>query len=59
MIFNLMAQSAAYIYVVQQPNQFQYGVGYVLPLISLMMVFLAYNAIRRDEKLVRSLDRIR
>ena len=33
--------------------------GIVLPVIALIFLLLGYNAIRKDEKLVKSLDRIR
>jgi hypothetical protein len=36
-----------------------YGVGIIFPLISMVLVFLANRAIRRDEELVRSADRLR
>ncbi|HPE33846.1 MAG TPA: DUF4293 domain-containing protein [Bacteroidales bacterium] len=36
-----------------------YGIGNVLPLISIILLFLANNGIRKDEKLIRSADRLR
>jgi hypothetical protein len=36
-----------------------YGVGIVFPLISMILVVMANRAIRRDEQLVRSADRLR
>jgi len=36
-----------------------YGPSYFLPLIALIFLFLAMRAIRKDEELVKSLDRIR
>lgn len=40
-------------------TQAKYQFGVVLPLISLVLIILASKAIRKDEKLVRSSDRIR
>ncbi len=39
--------------------EFSYGSGVVFPLISLLLILMANRAIRRDENLVRSADRIR
>jgi hypothetical protein len=36
-----------------------YGVSYFLPLLALVLSFLAERAIRADEELVRSMDRLR
>lgn len=36
-----------------------YGIGNVLPLISIIVLFLANNSIRKDERLIRSADRLR
>ncbi|MBE0639823.1 MAG: DUF4293 domain-containing protein [Bacteroidales bacterium] len=36
-----------------------YGIGNILPLISIIMLFLASHFIRKDEKLIRSADRLR
>lgn len=38
---------------------FSYGAGIFFPIISLILILLANKAIRRDEELVRSADRIR
>ncbi len=40
-------------------GEFSYGVGVVFPLISMVFILLAGRAIRRDEELVRSADRLR
>lgn len=37
----------------------QDGLGMYLPLIAIFFAFLAYRFIRRDEKLVKSMDRLR
>jgi len=37
----------------------QYGIGGVFPLVSIIMFFLANNFIKRDERLIRSADRLR
>jgi hypothetical protein len=36
-----------------------YGVGLILPLLSIVCLFLANKAIRKDDKLIRSADRLR
>lgn len=36
-----------------------YGIGMFLPVVSIILVFLAIRGIRNDEKLVRSADRLR
>ena len=36
-----------------------YGIGMILPLLSLVFNFLAIKGIRKDEELVKSADRIR
>ncbi len=41
------------------PVEFSYGAGIFFPIISLLLVFMANRAIRKDEELVRSADRIR
>lgn len=38
---------------------FSYGVGVIFPLVSMILLLLAGRAIRRDEELVRSADRLR
>ena len=38
---------------------FRYGVGIFLPLLSIILIFLANRAIKKDDDLVRSADRIR
>ena len=37
----------------------QKGIGLVLPLISIILLFMANSGIKKDEKLVKSVDRIR
>lgn len=37
----------------------QKGIGLILPLISIILLFMANNGIKKDEKLVKSVDRIR
>ena len=36
-----------------------YTIFSVMPVISIILIYLAYRAIKRDEELVRSADRIR
>ncbi len=38
---------------------FSYGAGIVFPVVSLLLILMASRAIRRDEELVRSADRLR
>jgi len=38
---------------------FNYGIGIFLPLVSMILILMANKAIKRDEELVRSTDRIR
>jgi hypothetical protein len=37
----------------------QYGVGGLFPLVSIILLFLANHFIQKDEKLIRSADRLR
>jgi hypothetical protein len=39
--------------------EFKIGVGFALPILALLFNFLAIKAIKKDEKLVKSWDRIR
>ena len=41
------------------PHDGSYWIGSVLPVISLVFVFLAIISIRKDDKLVKSVDRLR
>jgi len=38
---------------------FQLGVGAVLPVVAIILMAISHRLIRRDEKLVRSMDRLR
>ncbi|MVN23277.1 DUF4293 domain-containing protein [Mucilaginibacter arboris] len=40
-------------------NTHNYGIGMILPSLAIVLVFLAIRGINRDEKLVRSADRLR
>jgi hypothetical protein len=42
-----------------QAPDVMYGLGYLLPVISMILIFLAIRGIKKDEALVRSADRIR
>jgi hypothetical protein len=44
---------------VPPPVSGSYWIGAVLPVISLVLVFLAVGGIRKDDKLVKSVDRLR
>lgn len=41
------------------PTSGSYGVGAIMPILSIVFLFLAISGIRKDEKLVKSLDRLR
>ena len=41
------------------PSSGSYWIGMVLPVIALVLLFMAIIGIRKDEKLVRSVDRLR
>ncbi len=45
--------------LVPPPHDGSYWIGAVLPVISLVFVFLAILGIRKDDKLVKSVDRLR
>lgn len=55
----------AYMYLVVQHYhsllnaEIKYGFVFVFPLISAILLWLAYRAINKDEQLIRSLDRLR
>ena len=42
-----------------KPYEYQFRWSIILPIVAMILQFLAYRFIRKDEKLVRSLDRIR
>lgn len=44
---------------VPQPTKGTYWIGAVLPVISMVFLIMANNGIKKDEKLVKSLDRLR
>ena len=62
-ILQLGIPALAFFYAWQATDKLQstaqYGIAFVLPLVSLILTGMAYSAIRKDEKLIRSLDRIR
>lgn len=41
------------------PTSGSYGIGAIMPILSIVFLFLAISGIRKDEKLVKSLDRLR
>ena len=41
------------------PTNGSYGVGAIIPVVCMMLLILALRGINKDEKLVRSLDRLR
>ena len=48
-------------FIKQEPPEahIEYKIGAILPILSVILVFLASRAIKKDEELVRSADRIR
>jgi amino acid transporter len=42
-----------------QAAEVMYGLGFLIPVISMILIFLAISGIKKDEALVRSADRIR
>jgi hypothetical protein len=45
--------------IIPPPSSGSYWIGSVLPVVSFVFIFLAIFGIRRDEKLVKSVDRLR
>lgn len=41
------------------PSDGSYQIGFVLPVLAIVFLFLAIRGIKKDEKLVKSLDRLR
>lgn len=64
-IFNMVLMLTSYliyfIYKMSDTETIQYNLGWgnLLPFLSILLTFLAIRSIRRDEKLIRSLNRIR
>lgn len=42
-----------------QKDNFHFSIGFILPIFVLVFNFLAYTAIKNDDKLVKSMDRLR
>jgi len=55
----LYIDSGRSLYPNQDTVEVGYGIGLICPIVILAMTFLARNAIKKDEELVRSADRIR
>jgi len=58
----LSMAAAAILYMVKSDMflaEFKIGVGFLLPIVALLLNFMAMKAIKKDEKLVKSWDRIR
>ncbi len=57
----MIALMSYYVYQISSTNQTEFGfsIGLLVPLIALIFSILAFRAIRKDELLVRSIDRIR
>lgn len=45
--------------LMQHDTVVSYGLGLVLPIISFLLLSMAYNGVKKDEELVKSVDRIR
>lgn len=61
LLVNLAGLTFAVIYLLQQVNfaSIALSIGIFLPLIAVIFLWLAHRNIRKDEKLVRSMDRLR
>ncbi len=61
LLVNLGGLAFAIIYLLQQVNyaSIAYSIGIFLPLLAVIFLWLAQRNIRKDEKLVRSMDRLR
>ena len=61
LVVNLAGLAFAVIYMLQQVNfaSIAISIGIFLPLIAVIFLWLAHRNIRKDEKLVRSMDRLR
>jgi len=61
LIFGVLFFIGFYTYQILQTNEYKayYQVACIYPLISIIFTFLAILAIKKDEALVRSMDRIR
>ncbi len=63
--FNLGIVAALFYYISQNQTligngyEMGYGIGYFLPLLAIGLSFLALHFIKKDEKLVKSVDRLR
>jgi len=58
----ILVMFAFYIWIGQSENGnefLHFGIGSFIPLITIILTYLAFHSIKKDEKLVRSLDRIR
>lgn len=42
-----------------QKDNFHFSIGFILPVFVLIFIFLAYKGIKNDDKLVKSMDRLR
>lgn len=62
-ILLLALEGVMYFYITNTAEKLQTEVSYqipvILPLISIILIFLAFKGIKKDENLVRSYDRIR
>ncbi len=59
MLLCLLATLVYYTYFLFAGAQISYKIGAVLPLIAIVIDYLAIRAISKDEALIRSIDRIR
>ena len=58
--FQFITENSARAYMAQGgPMEAHYGLSFYLPLVVLVLTFLAERAIKADEDLVRSMDRLR
>jgi hypothetical protein len=52
-------RKADFINQLPPPTNPSYGLGIILPVVAIIFLFLAVSGIRKDQKLVKSLDRLR
>lgn len=54
-----LAQSIQKVALIAEFNTDNYGIGALLPSVAILFIILAIRGIRKDEKLIRSADRLR
>lgn len=54
-----LTQISNFVVGLGQPAEVSYGIGLILPLVSIILLFLARKAVMKDDELVKSVDRLR